>query len=178
MLEKSPSYIVQLLAPSSQKKTASRKAWSIDVEQTWIPFFLATNVMQDTAIPADALGSPIRLAYDKDGQVKFSKSGKPVSKIAKPLADSISLVRENFTANLKNYALSVRKDHTAEFTQMAKLAITEGQPISDHDKVELDKAIQLHLAEAIEAEKSAVAEAEAVAAAATTASEKREKVTA
>lgn len=145
---KTPGYISQLLAPST-KPQASRKAWSIDVEQVWLPFFMATNTMQDTAIPYDALGCPLRLAFDKDGSVKFSRAGRPVTRIVKPLADSITLVRENFTANLKQYAQMVAKNRANDYQRNVKLAVAEGSPIHEHDKVELDKAIQMQIAEAV-----------------------------
>ena len=41
-----PSYIKNLLKPTATKAT-SRKVWSIDLESTWIPFFTATNAMND-----------------------------------------------------------------------------------------------------------------------------------
>jgi len=66
--------------------------------------------MGDTAIPSDALGSPIRLAFDKDGSVKFSKTGRPVSRVAKPISDSVTLIRQNFVANLQQYAEQVATD--------------------------------------------------------------------
>ena len=71
---KTPSYIKSLLQPTT-KRESGRKVWSIDLESIWLPFFIATNVQGDTAIPHDALGALLRLAYEKDGSVKFSKTG-------------------------------------------------------------------------------------------------------
>ena len=90
-----PNYIKNLLKPTANK-TTSRKVWSIDLETVWLPFFTATNAMGDTAIPHDALGAPMRLAYNQDGSVKFSKTGKPVVKVAKDISDNVRLVRDNF----------------------------------------------------------------------------------
>ena len=68
-----PGYIAALLQPQSSKPTG-RKVWSIDLETVWLPFFTATNVTKATAIPADALGAPLRLQYEDDGEVKFSNT--------------------------------------------------------------------------------------------------------
>ncbi len=156
-----PTYIKNLLIPSAKPKTG-RRAWSIDLQQVWIPFFTSTNVMGDTAIPLDALGCPLRLAYDKDGSVKFSKSGRPVVKIAKPVSDSISLVRENFTANLLHYAHTVATEQAEAYIAQVKSAQKQGEPISQHDTNELNKAVKLQIEQAVR-EAEAKAQAEAVA---------------
>ncbi|MBA7709368.1 hypothetical protein ES703_118283 [subsurface metagenome] len=158
-----PTYIKNLLMPSAKPRTG-RRAWSIDLQQVWIPFFTSTNVMGDTAIPLDALGCPLRLAYDKDGSVKFSKTGRPVIKIAKPVSDCIGLVRENFTANLLAYAHSVATEKAEAYIAQVKLAQKQGEPIHQHDTTELNKAVKLQLEQALrEAEVKAQAEAEAEA---------------
>lgn len=163
-MKNTPNYIRNLLMP--QTKTAqARRVWSIDLETVWLPFFMATNTMGDTAIPSDALGSPIRLAYDKDGSVKFSKSGRPVSKVAKPIADSVTLVRQNFVANLQDYAQQVADGKTEEYANQVALAVEAGKPIIAKDRQELDKAVALQIAEAMrqaqcEAEDKAEAEAQ------------------
>jgi hypothetical protein len=58
-----PNYIVALLQPQAGKPTG-RKVWSIDLETVWLPFFTATNTVKKTTIPAEALGAPLRLAYE------------------------------------------------------------------------------------------------------------------
>ena len=156
-----PNYIRNLLLPQAQTPQA-RRVWSIDLETVWLPFFTATNAMGDTAIPSDALGCPIRLAYDKDGGVKFSKTGRPVSKVAKPIGDSVTLVRQNFVANLMQYAQQVADGNKEDFAKQVELAQQAGKPIKAHDRAELDKAIQLQIEEALrQAELEAQTEAEA-----------------
>ena len=76
MSTKTPQYIKALLKPNGTKP-AGRRVWSIDLESVWLPFFTATNTMGDTALAAESLGAPLRLAYDPDGTPKFSKSGRP-----------------------------------------------------------------------------------------------------
>jgi len=156
METQTPSYIKALLIRNGGKKPAGRKAWSIDLETVWLPFFTATNTMGDTAIPSDALGAPLRLAYNPDGSVKFSKAGRPVMKVAKELADNVRLVRENFTAGLQGYANMVITQNPEGYKAEVERARKAGEPILAHDKDNLDEAIQ----KSIEA-KLAEAEAEA-----------------
>ena len=152
----SPSYIKSLLIPSI-KKPQGRRVWSIDLEQVWLPFFTATNTMGDTAIPSDALGCPLRLGYDKAGAVRFTQAGRPVIRVAKEIGDSVRLVRDNFTANLLNYAGSVIKDNADGYKAQVALARKAGEPITQHDR------LQLHLALKAKVEAEAKAQAEAVA---------------
>ncbi len=161
-----PSYIKSLLVPTA-KQPQGRKVWSIDLQQVWLPFFTATNTQGDTAIPNEAIGCPLRLGYDKTGAVRFSQAGRPVIKVAKELGDSIRLVRDNFTANLLNYAGSVIRDNSDGYKAQVQLAIKAGEPIYQHDRVQLDNALRVKAeAEAIakvKAEAVAQAEAEAIA---------------
>ena len=136
-----PNYIKSLLAPNT-KKPQGRKVWSIDLETVWLPFFTATNTMGDTAIPSDALGCPMRLAYDKTGAVRFSQAGRPVIRVAKDISDNVRLVRDNFTANLISYAGEVMTAHEAEYRQQVETARKAGEPIAQHDRLELSKALE------------------------------------
>ncbi len=151
-----PSYIKSLLVPTA-KQPSGRKVWSIDLQQVWLPFFTATNTMGDTAIPSEAIGCPLRLGYEKTGAVRFSQAGRPVIKVAKELGDSIRLVRDNFTANLLNYAGSVIRDNGDAYKAQVQLAVKAGEPIYQHDRVQLDNALK------VKAEAEAVVKAEAIA---------------
>ena len=159
-----PSYIKSLLTPTT-KQPQGRKVWSIDLQTVWLPFFTATNTMGDTAIPAEAIGCPLRLGYDKAGQVKFSQAGRPVVRVAKELGDSVRLVRDNFTANLLNYAGTVIKNNADGYKAQVALAVKAGEPIYQHDRTELDKALKARAEAVAKAEAEAVvkAQAEAVA---------------
>jgi len=154
----SPNYIKSLLIPNI-KKPQGRRVWSIDLEQVWLPFFIATNTQGDTAIPVDALGCPLRLGYDRAGAVRFTQAGRPVVRVAKEIGDSVRLVRDNFTANLLNYAGSVIKDNPEGYKAQVALAKKAGEPIYQHDRLQLDSALKAKA----EAVAKAVAEAEAVA---------------
>ena len=158
----SPNYIKRLLIPSIQKPRG-RKVWSIDLEQVWLPFFTATNTQGDTAIPVDALGCPLRLGYDKAGAVRFSQAGRPIIRVAKEIADSVRLVRDNFTANLLNYAGSVIKDNGDGYKAQVALARKAGEPIIQHDRQQLNLALEARAKAEAEAVAKAVTVAEAVA---------------
>ena len=136
-----PKYIKSLVMPNGNKPRG-RKVWSIDLETVWLPFFMATNLMGDTAIPNDALGAPLRLSYNQDGTAKFNKSGRPTIKVVKELANSIRTVRENFTAQLTGYAGQVIQDKPEEYKQLVKASREAGEPIIARDKQAISEAIQ------------------------------------
>lgn len=135
-----PQYIKSLLIPNGNKPRG-RRVWSIDLETVWLPFFTSTNVMGDTAVPADALGAPLRLAYNPDGSVKFSKTGRPTTKVAKGLSDNIKMVRENFTATLQAYANGVISENSDSYNVEVEKARQAGEPIVTRDKENLSQAI-------------------------------------
>ena len=144
-----PNYIKALLIPNG-KKPAGRRVWGIDLETLWLPFFTATNTMGDTAIPSDALGAPLRLGYNADGSVKFSKTGRPVLKVVKDIADSVRLVKDNFSAGLLAYASGVITDNPDGYKAQIDMAREAGQPILTKDSVNLSKAMAEAMAQAVE----------------------------
>ena len=150
-----PNYIKSLVTPNT-KQPQGRKVWSIDLQQVWLPFFTATNTMGDTAIPSDAIGCPLRLGYDKAGQVRFSQAGRPVIRVAKEIADNVKMVRDNFTANLLNYTGSVMRDNAEGYKAQIETAKKAGEPVYQHDKNQLSNALKARA----EAEAEAVAKAE------------------
>jgi len=155
-----PNYIKALLVRNGHKP-AGRKVWSIDLETIWLPFFMATNVMGETHIACDALGAPLRLAYNTDGTVKFSKTGRPVTKVVKELSDQIRMVRENFTASLASYASGVVAEFPDAYKAQVNGAVQAGEPIVIKDRQALNEALAKAVEEAVrEAEAKAKAEAE------------------
>jgi len=135
-----PNYIKALLIPNGHKPKG-RKVWSIDLETVWLPFYTATNTMGETHINPDALGAPLRLGYDADGSVKFSKTGRPVVKVAKELSDNIRLVRENFSASLISYANGVIAENPEGYKAQVETARQAGEPIVRKDNDRLQQAI-------------------------------------
>jgi hypothetical protein len=78
------------------------------------------------------------------------------------------MVRDNFQANLLQYAGEVMSNHSEDYAKQLELAEKLGKPIAEHDKAELSKAIQMRAE--MEAER-AEAEAEATKEATTTEAE-------
>ena len=143
-----PNYIKSLLKANASKPQG-RKVWSIDLETVWLPFFTATNTMGDTRIPHEALGAPLRLAYNPDGAVKFSKSGKPVIRVAKDISDNVKLVRENFVAGLQAYANTVITENTEAYKAEVAKAVEAGKPIVANDREKLNDAMNKAVEQAI-----------------------------
>ena len=136
----SPQYIKTLLKPNGSKPQG-RKVWSVDLETVWLPFFTATNVTGDTHIPNEALGAPLRLAYELDGSVKFSNTGRPVIRVAKELQDNIKLVRENFIAGLTAFTQTVIDNRLDDYKAHVDESQQAGMPIVERDKQALDSAL-------------------------------------
>lgn len=134
-------YITTLVKPSANGKRTGRRIWSIDLETVWLPFFTATNVEGKTAIPDEALGAPLRLQYEADGSVKFSKTGRPVIKVAKEVSEQVRLVRENLIASLTTYANSVAMENPDAYQSQIDSARRAGEPIVNHDKQKLSEAL-------------------------------------
>lgn len=154
-----PSYIKSLVK-AQPDKPLGRKVWSVDLQTVWIPFFTATNTQGDTAIPADALGHPLRLAYAKDGSVRFGNNGKPVIRVAKDISNSVKMVRENFIANLQAFANDVFTKNEAGYKATVKLALEAGKPIAERDAEKLREAMEALVKEAVDqAEAEAQSEA-------------------
>ncbi|MDY6912058.1 MAG: hypothetical protein SVM79_06880 [Chloroflexota bacterium] len=155
----SPHYIKTLLKPNGSKPKG-RKVWSVDLETVWLPFFTATNVSGDTQIPNESLGAPLRLAYELDGSVKFSNSGRPVIRVAKELQDNIKLVRENFVAGLTSFTQSVIENQPDEYRTQVETSQQAGIPIVERDRQALDSAL-IEQAAKVAQEAEAQMEAEA-----------------
>jgi hypothetical protein len=147
-MKNTPNFIKTLVKANG--KGSGRKVWSVDLETVWLPFFTATNTMGDTRIPHEALGAPLRLTYNPDGSVKFSKAGRPVIKVAKDISDNVKLVRENFIAGLQNYASTVINENTEAYKEQVKLCTEAGAPLQAHDKDKLDEAMEKIVQQAID----------------------------
>ena len=157
-----PEFIDLILAPRAQKGTGRRKVWSIDLETVLLPFFCATNAVQKTAIPSEALGAPLRLQYNRDGTPKFSeKTGKPVIRVADEIREQVNLMRENYQANLLHFAARVRKADPEAYAKEERQAALAGEPIKQKDRLAIEKAVNSAMAEAL-ANQSSKPETEAV----------------
>ena len=85
------NFIDSLLVQKQQSgQGRDRRLWSISLEGVWLPVFIATNAEGKTAISHEALGAPLRLSRYADGSVKFSRTGRPVFKVAPEIATQVS----------------------------------------------------------------------------------------
>ena len=159
-----PGYITASLQPIAGAGT-DRRVWGIPLNGVWIPFFLATNTQGNTAIASEALGAPLRLQREDDGTPKFSKTGRPVIRVVKALADQVRIVRDNHIAGYLSFVSDVRKANPEQFQAQVEAAQKAGEPITRKD----DQCLADYLdakaeaaAEKVEAEaKKVVAEANA-----------------
>ena len=137
-----PSYIKALLAPG-RSKSVGRRAWSIDVETVWVPFFTATNVMGETHLPDDVLGAPLRLAKAKDGSIRFSQSGRPVLRVASELNGQITIVRENFVAGLQAYTGTIQNELSDAYSKQVETAHLAALPVMEKATHDIEEAIRV-----------------------------------
>jgi hypothetical protein len=117
------------------------------VETVWAPFFTACNVMGETNLPSDVLGAPIRLAKGKDGEVKFSQSGRPVMRVHKDLNDQVNIVRENFVAGLQAYTGSVQEERPDAYSNHVAAQQAAGQPLMEQDQADIVAALEQQAAQ-------------------------------
>jgi hypothetical protein len=127
--------------PLPKSATTERKLWAIGLSTTWLPFFTATNLEGATFIPAEAMGCPMRLTVGKDGEVKFSESGKPRLGVAKELSTAIRLVRENFVANLQKHAADVATENAEGYAKLLVSYQDAGRPIAERQNEQMVAAI-------------------------------------
>jgi len=149
--------IASLLRPSV-KRTGGRKVWGLDLETTLVPFFTAEAVEGHAYIPPEVLGCPLRLQRNDDGEVKFSKTGKPVIRVAQEMGNMVRLMRENLEANLQAHAIEVKTAKPEEYTKAVKLNQTLGKPIAERDSLDLAAAIEARNTAAVAAAANTAAE--------------------
>lgn len=135
-----PPTISYLLQPI-QGPIADRRVWSIPLAGVWVPFFTAINATGETAMSAEALGAPLRLALDKDGTPRFSKSGRPVLRVVKELNDQVRIARDNFVNGLLSFTLAVKQGMPDAYKAQVAMAQKAGEPIVQKDMATLDAYI-------------------------------------
>ncbi|GAJ20770.1 unnamed protein product [marine sediment metagenome] len=75
-------------------------------------------------------------------------------RVARDIADNVRLIKDNFTANLLDYASEVMDDMPDQFQAQLDKAQKAGAPIIQRDNRSLDKAVALATAEALKEAKS------------------------
>ena len=134
-------FMATLLAPTA-KKAGGKKLWQMDVESVLVPYFIATNAQGLTEIPSDVLGAPIRLSETKDGEIRFSTSGRPMTKAHPDLTDKVRIMRENFQASLESYTGMVQSELPEQYSDQVALAQAAGDPIMAEAVRKVDEAVE------------------------------------
>jgi hypothetical protein len=137
-----PDFITALLAPAKGSK-GSRRAWGIDVETVWVPFFTATNVDGKTFLDDDILGAPIRLAKTKDGEVRFDQNGRPRMRVAPELNAQVTLVRENFVSGLMAYTGNIIAERPDEYREQVEAAQLAGTAVFEQQAHDVALAVEI-----------------------------------
>lgn len=140
--------INELLKPVQK---SSRKLFGLDFETTIVPFFTATNVAGKTAIPVEALGAPLRLRRDSEGQVKLGKTGRPVVQVAKELKLATKMVVDNLAASMNHYANSVFSEQAEAYADICHKAQAVGQLITSKDTIDAQLALVVEATPKVEA---------------------------
>jgi hypothetical protein len=138
----SPDFLTALLAPSKGTR-GSRRAWGIDVETIWVPYFTGTNVEGKTELPDDVLGAPIRLAKTRDGEVRFDNNGRPRMRVAPELNAQVTLVRENFVSALMARVGLVIEERPDEYRQQVAAAQLAGQAVMEQQAHDVAVAAEM-----------------------------------
>ena len=142
-----PKYIATLLTPSATAPS-DRRVWSIPLQGVLVPFFTATNTVKATNIPSEALGAPLRLTRSPDGEVKFSRTGKPVLKVAPEIASQVRVMRENLIANLLSFTGKVATTEKEAYKAEVEAAQRAAAPILAKDEKDLVEAVAAQVAAA------------------------------
>ncbi len=158
-----PAYIKSLVMPGAKSQKPTKKVWGIDLDKVWIPFFVAENAQGDTDISREALGFPLRIQFDKSGDVRYSQSGRPIIRVAKELSQAININQQNYIATLVNHTSNVRANNSDAFNSEVKSIVAAGEYMSKVQSLALANAIKKREQAKAEAEAEAKAEAEAEA---------------
>ena len=143
---------VKSMLKPTLRKGGDKRAWSIPVSTTWVPFFTATNVKGLTSMEPDVLGAPLRLAKDKDGTIQFDKAGRPRTKVHPVLAEHVKVARENYEADLLAFAGNVAREMPGKYKAQVELAQRAAEPVT----AQMDKEVDDFLAN-LAAEQAALA---------------------
>ena len=145
------------LAPAPAR-SISRKAWGIDVNTVFVPYFTAMKTIGAEGVqdlPDAALGAPIVLARDKTGNVRVSKAGRLSYKVNPDLGLLIKRQQQNYIARLQQETGVIISEAPKAFAAQVVAQQAAGQPIIDQDGYDM-----MVFEEAL-AEAQAKAEAEA-----------------
>lgn len=135
-----PQYITRLHQANGSGKARDRRAWGMEVGATWLPYFTATNAVGLSNLAPETLGAPLRLRL-RDGEVQFTKDGRPSLTIAKELSAEIAHVKANFEAELHTFVNMVQQESPDAYKAQVEASQQAGEPIMADIKRQVDEAI-------------------------------------
>jgi hypothetical protein len=138
---------VKSMLKPQRKQGGDKRAWSISMTTTWVPFYTATNTKGLTSIAPDVLGAPVRLARDKDGTIKFNKVGQPMTRVHPVLAEHVKVARENYEADLLAFAGNVAREMPGKYKAQVELAQRAAEPVIAQEVQDVDDFLAALVAE-------------------------------
>ena len=132
----------QMLAPSA-KTRGGKRARGIDVESVWVPYLTSTNVMGITNVASEVLGAPIIPSFTKDGELRVSSSGRPVTRVQDEITEQVRISQENEEARMIAYTGAVMEERQDAYTQEVKAAYAAGQPVLDKASADVEQGLAL-----------------------------------
>ena len=133
------NYIKSLVTPVASKGT-TRRVKSFDVDML-VEFGYAQNIEGNTSLPLEALGAPYRLAVSKDGEVKFSSTGRPSVRVAKEIVSFGTTIHQNIVSMMQAETVRVFKEKEEAVALMKTAAAKAAAPILNSDVKRLDAAL-------------------------------------
>jgi hypothetical protein len=135
-----PQYIARLHQASGNGKARDRRAWGLEVGATWLPYFIATNAVGLSHLAPETLGAPMRLRL-KDGEVQFTKDGRPSLTIAKELGAEVAHVKANFEATLLQFVNEVQQESPDAYKAQVEASQKAGEPIMADMQRQISEAV-------------------------------------
>jgi len=140
-----------LLKPSPEK-AKDRNVRGLPLNGLWIPFFTATNAVNESNIASSALGAPMQLVVNKDGtpKVKVDEDGKELIqyKVNKAVNDGVKTVMDNFAFGLMAFTETVKKSHPEQYKAEVEAARAAGATVRAHEDMTLGQYMASKAAQA------------------------------
>lgn len=137
------NYFKSLVTPKAEKPK-DRSLWSMPLNAVIIPFYTGQNVIGNTFISAEALGHPIRLNQDKDGNVRFNSKGMPTYGVCKELRTAVNALRDNIIGRMLKETDRIKDgaETSQAYIEAVKASVKAGKPLKALEVVKLAQAIE------------------------------------
>jgi hypothetical protein len=136
-------FLVALNTVHTKVANNERKVWNIPVNTVLVPFLTVMNLKGHTAISKEALGYPVQLARDTEGNIRHSKkTGKPIMRIAPELSSHVRGLRDNLIASMSATTTEYVTTHENDYNLERQNCIASAKTKFDKDTADIlaDKA--------------------------------------